>query len=50
MRFAFLVPLAYAAIIALGMWAGSARPVAPFAMTALLGAAAALYAIRGEAE
>ena len=48
MRFAFLIPLYGAAVIALGMWAGSAHPVAPFAMTAFLGAAAALYAIRGE--
>lgn len=46
MRIAFLVPLAYAAIIALGMWTGVARPVAPFAMTALIGAAWVMYLLR----
>lgn len=48
MRYAFLLPLSGAALIALGMAAGGAHPLAPFAMTAFLGASSALYAIRKE--
>lgn len=46
MRYAFIIPLYGAAVIALGMWAGGAHPAAPFAATAMLGASFALIAIR----
>lgn len=48
MRYAFLVPLACASLIAFGMWAGGAHLLAPFAMTAFLGASCALHEVRKE--
>ena len=48
MRYAFLFPLSGAALIALGMWAGGASPLAPYAVTAFLGASSALYLLRKE--
>lgn len=48
MRWLFLLPLFYALLIALGMWAGGAHPLAPYALTALLGAAGAMFSIREE--
>lgn len=48
MRYAFLLPIFGAALIALGMSAGGAHPIAPFAMTAFLGASFALHEVRKE--
>lgn len=48
MRYAFLLPLAYAAIIAICLLGGEAHPLAPYAMTALLGATWAMCLIREE--
>ena len=48
MRDAFLLPLFYAALIAIGLLGGEAHPLAPYVMTALLGAAWALRLIRKE--
>lgn len=48
MRYAFLLPLFGAALIAIGLLGGEAHPLAPFAMTAFLGASSALHAIRKE--
>lgn len=39
MRYAFLLPLFGAALIAVGLLGGEAHPLAPYIMTALLGAA-----------
>lgn len=46
MRYAFLLPIFGAALIAFGMWAGSAHPFAPFVMTAFLRASYALHEVR----
>ena len=48
MRYAFLIPLGLAALIAAALPLGEARPWAPYAMTALLGAAWEMFRIRGE--
>ena len=48
MRYAFLLPLFYAALVAVALWAGTAHPLAPYVMTALLGAAWAMFLIRKE--
>lgn len=47
-RFALLLPLFGAALIAVGLLGGEAHPLAPYVMTALLGAAWALRLIRKE--
>lgn len=48
MRFMFLFPLFYAALIAIALPGGEAQPMAPYVMTALLGAAWATFLIRKE--
>lgn len=48
MRYAFLIPLFYAALVAVAMRAGTAHPMAPYVMTALLGVAWAMYLLRKE--
>lgn len=48
MRYAFLLPLFGAALIAIGLLGGEAHPLAPYVMTALLGASWALRLIREE--
>ena len=48
MRYAFLLPRFYAALVAVAMRAGTAHPLAPYVMTALLGAAWAMFLIRKE--
>lgn len=42
MRYVFLLPLLFAAMVAAGMAAGGASPIAPYAVAALLGSAFAL--------
>ena len=46
MRYAFLFPLFWAALIAIGLLGGEAHPLAPYIMTALLGAAWAMFLLR----
>ena len=48
MRNMFLIPLFGAALVALGMRAGGAHPMAPYVMTGLLGSAWAAWLLRGE--
>lgn len=48
MRHAFLFPLCGAALIAIALPSGEAHLLAPYVMTALLGAAWAMYLIREE--
>ncbi len=48
MRYAFLLPLFGAALIAIGLLGGEAHPLAPYVMTASLGAAWAMFLIRKE--
>ena len=50
MRYAFLIPLFYAAVIAIALPGGEAHPLAPYVMTALLGAAWAMFLLRKEAD
>ena len=46
-RLAPLLPVFYAAVVALGMWTGDAHPAAPYATAALLGSAWALHMVLG---
>ena len=48
MRYAFLLPIFGAALIAIGLLGGEAHPLASYAMTALLGAAWTMHLIRKE--
>lgn len=48
MRYAFLLPLCGAAAMMVGLLGGEAHPLAPYVMTALLGAAWAMFLIRKE--
>lgn len=48
MKFAFLLPLSGAALIAVGLLGGEAQPFAPYVMTGLLGMAWAMYLLRKE--
>lgn len=48
MRYAFLIPLFLAALFAIGLLGGESRPIAPYVMTALLGAAWMMYQVGRE--
>lgn len=48
MRYAFLLPLYVAVAIAIALPGGGAHPMAPYVMTALLGAAWAMFLLRKE--
>lgn len=48
MRFMFLIPLFVAALLAIALPGGEAHPMAPYVMTALLGAAWAMFLLRKE--
>lgn len=48
MRYAFLGPLFLSVLLAIGLLGGEARPEAPYIMTALLGAAWAMFLLRKE--